>query len=431
MRLHRAPPSTSERLRKDAEAALARANGADAAATELYEQALAVLGRSQAILEGVGDGIVITDTAGRVQMCNEAANQVVALKGPHAIGRPCAEVLRLRKDGKILDCSNGCALLEAARGKPAHDIEVERTRRDGREQSLLVRASSVHDRDGRITEVVHSFRDISELKRADEAKTMFLATASHELKTPLTVILGFTQAIRAGWLEADKVDDALQSIEGRAKELSRIVDRLLLTGRIESGRVSLTLAVVPLRSVIHERVSALATITERNFSLEVDDDLPDAIGDPDAIPTILDHILENAVKYSPDGGDIVIRARAKGPRIVIEVIDHGIGMSVEECVHCFDRFWQAENSDVRRFGGTGVGLYIVKSMVEGMGGTVGVESVLGYGTTFTITFARAREGALDAAPAAKDPDVGVGKRTMIHEFMRQIGVPGGGGGGGS
>src|SRR5581483_4007806 len=311
MRLHRAKPSTSEKLRRDAEAALARTPSDDGAA-ELYEQALAVLGRSQAILEGVGDGIVITDPSGHVRMCNHAAQQVVSVAGPKAVGRACAEVLRLRKDGKILDCSHGCALLNELHGKPVHDIEVQRTRRDGREQQLLVRATSVTSRDGEVQEVVHSFRDISELKRADEAKTMFLATASHELKTPLTVILGFTQAIRAGWLDDDKRDNALQSIETRAKELSRIVDRLLLTGRIEAGRVQLKLAVVPLKDVIKERAGALATVTERDFVVELDDGPSDVIGDPEAIPTILDHIIENAVKYSPEGGEIVIRAKARG-----------------------------------------------------------------------------------------------------------------------
>lgn len=430
MRLHRPKPSTSEKLRKDAEAALERAES-DAGAAELYEQALAVLGRSQAILEGVGDGIVITDPAGHVRMCNQAAQQVVTIAGSKAIGHPCAEVLRLRMNDEVLDCSHGCALLRKLEGQPARDLEVQRTRRDGREQQLLVRASSVTSRDGDVTEVVHSFRDISELKRADEAKTMFLATASHELKTPLTVILGFTQAIRAGWLDDDKRDDALESIETRAKELSRIVDRLLLTGRIESGRVSLSLGVVPLRDVIRDRAGALATVTERDFVVEVDDELPSVIGDPEAIPTILDHILENGVKYSPDGGEIVIRAKAKGARVLIEIIDHGIGMSAEELVHCFDRFWQAESSDVRRFGGTGVGLYIVRSMVEGMGGTIGVKSVLGYGTTFSVSLARARDGATPAHKKDNSQDTGAGKRTMINGFMRQLGVSGGGGGGGS
>ncbi len=436
MRLHLRPKNAPpERLRRDAEAALARARTSDEGAAELYEQALAVLGRSQAILEGVGDGIVITDPQGRVQMCNQAAQAVVSHAGARALGRPCHDVLGLRIDEEPLDCSQGCALLKLLHGKPAHDIEVQRIRRDGREQQLLVRATSVQSGAGEVTEVVHSFRDISELKRADEAKTMFLATASHELKTPITVILGFTQAIRAGWLEEEKLDNALGSIESRAKELSRIVDRLLLTGRIESGRVALDLTVVPLREIIEERAGALATVTERDFTIELDDDLADAIGDPQAIPTILDHLLENAVKYTPEGGDIVIRARARGARVLLEVIDHGIGMSPEETVHCFDRFWQAETSDVRRFGGTGVGLYIVKSMVEGMGGSVAVESVLGYGTTFTISLARARDGANEKketeVATKKESENGLGKRTMIHEFMRQIGVPGGGGGGGT
>ena len=369
MRLHQAQPSPCEQLREGAEAAASR---------------------TRAILEGVGDGIVITDPCGNVRMCNEAANEVISLKGPKAIGRPCAEVLRLRRHGHALDCSAGCALLRELDGATVRDIEVERIRRDGREQSLIVRASRVPTGDGAVAEVVHSFRDISELKRADEAKTMFLATASHELKTPLTVILGFTQAIRAGWLDEPKTDNALESIELRAKELSRIVDRLLLTGRIESGRVSLELAAVPLRAVLEERTGALATATERDFVIESGGDLPDVVGDPAAIPTILDHILENAVKYSPGGGAIVIRARSDGARVAIEIVDRGVGMSAEECVHCFDRFWQAENSDVRRFGGTGVGLYIVKSMVEGMGGSVSVQSIVGCGTTFTVTLARAQ-----------------------------------------
>jgi PAS domain S-box-containing protein len=433
MRMHLRPKhAQAERLRRDAEAKLTRARTSDEGAAELYEQALGVLGRSQAILEGVGDGIVITDPSGRVQMCNQAAQAVISQSGSRALGRPCHEVLGLRIGDEPLDCSQGCALLRRLEGKPVHDVEVERIRRDGREQQLLVRATSVQSGAGEVTEVVHSFRDISELKRADEAKTMFLATASHELKTPITVILGFTQAIRAGWLDEDKLDNALGSIESRAKELSRIVDRLLLTGRIESGRVALDLRVVPLRAVIDERAGALATVTERNFVIEADD-VPDVIGDPQAIPTILDHLLENAVKYSPDGEDIVIRAKARGARVQIEVIDHGIGMSPDEVVHCFDRFWQAETSDVRRFGGTGVGLYIVKSMVEGMGGTVAVESVLGYGTTFTMSFTRARDGAAEEKETKKEKarENVVGKRTMIHEFMRQIGVPGGGGGGGT
>jgi len=427
MRLHRSKPTTSEKLRRDAEAGLTHARPEDDAA-ELYEQALAVLGRSQAILEGVGDGIVITDPMGHVRMCNQAAQQVVSLSGPRAVGHPCAEVLGLRMGDEVLDCSKGCALLNAFGGQPARDIEVQRTRADGREQQLLVRASSVQTRQGEVSEVVHSFRDISELKNADEAKTMFLATASHELKTPLTVILGFTQAIRAGWLDDEKRDKALESIESRAKELSRIVDRLLLTGRIESGRVSLDLGIVALRDVIRERAGALATVTERDFVVEVEDNLPDVLADPEAIPTILDHILENAVKYSPDGGEIVIRAQARSSRVVVEIVDHGIGMSAEEVVHCFDRFWQAEASDVRRFGGTGVGLYIVRSMVEAMGGTVSSKSVLGYGSTFTITFARARVGVaiVDDADTSQDVDT---ERTLTRGVKRHITVPGGGGGG--
>jgi signal transduction histidine kinase len=286
----------------------------------------------------------------------------------------------------------------------------------------------INEDNSKLTKINHTKRDITQLKQADEAKTMFLATASHELKTPLTVILGFTQALRSDWLNDEQRKDALASIERRAQELSRIVDRLLLTGRIESGRVTLGLGVVDIAAVIPERAHSLAMVTSRQIGCVLPSDLPAVIADGEALTTILDHLLDNAVKYSPDGGDIIVSARGDRGGVEIEVADSGIGMNENGVAHCFDRFWQAEASDVRRFGGTGVGLYIVRSLVEGMGGTIRVRSILGKGTTFTIRLRRASEADADAAAVPNSPEPGVGKRTMIQEFMHQIGVPGGGAG---
>jgi PAS domain S-box-containing protein len=393
---------------------------------EVYEVALAALERSEAILENVGDGVFSTDTEGRIQVWNRSAQRVIGCAANKARGECCSEILGLVVGGRTLDCSQGCALLAELDGQPqGTSIEAVRTSRDGREQPLLVNVTPIKDSDGRVTEFVHSMRDITALKQADEAKTMFLATASHELKTPLTVILGFTQALRADWLDDEQKSDALAAIERRAQELSRIVDRLLLTGRIESGKVTLSLGVVPLLDVVPERASSLALVTNRTISYMIGSDIPPVIADAEALVTILDHLLDNAVKYSPDGGDIAITTRADSGGVEIDIADSGIGMNEDGAAHCFDRFWQAESSDVRRFGGTGVGLYIVRSLVEGMGGSIKVRAMPGAGTTFTIRLRRANEQDLTAAGDSK-VEPGVGKRTMIEEFMHQIGVPGGG-----
>jgi PAS domain S-box-containing protein len=399
---------------------------------DAYEVALAALERSEAILENVGDGVFSTDPRSEILLWNRSAQRVIGCSPNKARGAQCADVLGLRVGDLPLDCSDGCALLRLTEGRePGTSVEVTRTGDDGRPQPLLMNVTAIKDVEGNVSEVVHSMRDITALKLADEAKTMFLATASHELKTPLTVILGFTQALRADWLDDNQRKDALGSIERRAQELAKIVDRLLLTGRIESGKIRLELGVVDICELVPERAKSLAMVTGRSIPCDLPADCPPAIADREAITTILDHLLDNAVKYSPDGGDIGVRVVAHRSGVEIEVSDPGIGMNEEGAARCFERFWQAETSDVRRFGGTGVGLYIVRSLVEGMGGVINVRSMLGKGTTFTVRLRRASEA--DLAGKVKPPttaEPGVGKRTMIHEFMHQIGVPGGGGGGG-
>lgn len=397
------------------------------------DDADAVIRRTEAILDGVGDGVFITDGRGRVKTWNGAAERLTAASRRRAVGHDCAKILgfckKQRATGECtpLDCSNGCAVLDLLKLRaPGSSIEVTRKRAGAADQQILVNASVVEGVEGDVDEVVHSMRDITRLKEADDAKTMFLATASHELKTSLTVILGFTQTLLAEWLDEQQTGQALRSIEKRAKQLSRIVDRLLLTGRIEAGRVLLDLATVPLTPIIKEQAESYSSATGRTISCETPDDLPNVIADTDAITTVLDHLIDNALKYSPDGGEVTIRAVNEGNSVMLEVSDQGIGMSPDEASVCFERFWQAEQSDVRRFGGTGVGLYIVKSMTEGMGGAVSVRSTIGKGSTFVVTLRKAEHGVMET----KDEELGVGPRSMIQEFMRQLGVPPPGGGGG-
>lgn len=388
----------------------------------LFEHAAAEKERSDAILERVGDAVVVTDAHGKVLRWNPAAERTFGLGEREARGRACGRALGLHGGSDPLECSKGCALLAAQGEGSVLGLEVWRERPDGRRQPLLADVAAVRDTDGSVSEVVHSIRDITRLKEADEAKTMFLATASHELKTPLTVIQGFSETLLVArrWTP-DEREKALRAMARRSKELTKIIDRLLMSSRIEAGRASVSLAEVDLPPILRERIETLGAVTRREIVLETGPQ-PFVVADPEGVATVLDHLLDNAMKYSPGGGPIVVRCTSDERSVSVSVSDGGIGMDREEATRCFDKFWQAESSDVRRFGGTGIGLFIVRSLVQAMGGSVTVASTPGKGSTFTVTLCR--PGAEPASVQRSTvPAPGIGERSVIREFMRQIGIP--------
>jgi len=369
-------------------------------------------GTADAVLTHIADSVIVTDADGVVVGCNPASERLLGRPARELVGLPCATALGLRHDDRVLDCSRGCVLLGAGAELGEDVWRGDRERR----QPVLASATAVFDDDGRVLEVVHSLRDITRLKEAEEAKTLFLATASHELKTPLTVIRGFVELLRDE-IDVDARALALETVHRRTIELGGIIDRLLLSSRIEAGRVELLVTTVAVLPLVEERVIAMASTTGREIRLDVAPDVAGAAGDPAALATVLDHLIENAVKYSPDGGAIEVTV-AGGSAVTFTVTDQGIGMDAEQLAHCFEKFWQAESSDVRRFGGTGIGLYIVRSLVNGMGGRVWATSRPGSGTSVHVELAVA---------ASEPPEVERerGEATMIREFMRQIGVPDG------
>jgi len=382
--------------------------------------------KSSVILSGVGEAVVVTGADGRVEQWNPAAADVFSCDADDARGHHCREVLGLSHEMRALDCSGGCGLFGLAEANTRGAVEVEVWRRSatGARQPLLVSASPVLDSGGDVVEVVHSIRDITRIKQADEAKTLFLATASHELKTPLTVIRGFAQmlVVNEAALGPEERTGALRAIEARATQLTHIVDRILMSGRIEAGRIELEAEAVDVVPILVERTEALDAASGRDIVLHVEDGLPELTCNPGAFTTVLDHLLDNAVKYSPNGGPITVRAAPFEDGIELLVSDQGIGMTEEEAARCFERFWQAEATDVRRFGGTGIGLYIVRSLVDAMGGTVSVTSSPGAGSVFRVALRRAAPGPIDLEPDDEVLGMVRGEPTMIREYMRQLGV---------
>jgi PAS domain S-box-containing protein len=371
--------------------------------------------RSAAILEQVADAVVVTDGFGVVASANPATGRVFGVDVSKIAGRSCHEAFGMHVDARPLDCSRSCALIDMC-PTGSESSDVWRIAPDGRHQPLLASASPLTDDEGQIVEIVHSIRDVTRLKQADEAKTLFLATASHELRTPLTVISGFAELLRSD----DTVDEgvrkeALDAILGRTRELGSIVDRLLLSSRIEAGRTRLHPAPVELEPILAERVESLRQVTGRTIQLD-DGDSPRVVwADRDALTTVLDHLLDNALKYSGAKAPVELVARVVDDMAAIRIVDHGIGMDSDQAKHCFEEFWQADSTDSRAFGGTGIGLYIVRSLVEAMGGRIEVSSALGRGSTFSFTLP-----LTDTSEDHVDLEV---EPSLIREFMHQFGVP--------
>lgn len=376
--------------------------------------------RAEAVLAHIGDAVTVTGAGGRIHRLNPAAEQLFGCPGDAAVGARCHEILELRHDVAPLDCSGGCALLGAMPSSGAEGVEIYRILTNGSRQPLLATAREIRGPDGAVREVVHSFRDISELKRAEEAQSLFLATATHELKTPLTVIRGFAETLeRISDLPLEQRQLAAERIGKHTDDLDRIIERLLLSSRIQAGRVDLATTEGLVGEHVFERVTVLREATARPLTLHLPERESSARFSPGALSTVLDHLLENAMKYSPAGDPVAVGVSVEDATVDISVSDQGIGMTAEQCRRCFDRFWQAEGDTARRFGGTGIGLYIVKSLVEAMGGEIVVDSAPGLGTTFVVRLERADH---PTTPERADAPTHRGERTMVDEFMRQTGL---------
>ncbi len=241
-----------------------------------------------------------------------------------------------------------------------------------------------------------------ELEEASRAKTHILSTATHELKTPLTSIIGYIDIIltrqnKVGPLN-EKQQRYLQTAQRNSYRLKSLVDDLLDISRIESGGLELTPAELELWPEIQEIVTGMRTqIDEKNIDLVLDipQEICPVLADKLRLTQVISNLLSNACKYSPQGARVTIRAREEDAGVRIDVSDTGIGISPEDQERLFTKFFRADNSSTREVSGSGLGLYITKHLIEAHGGRIWASSQLGQGTTFSLTWPKAGQEALD------------------------------------
>jgi signal transduction histidine kinase len=270
------------------------------------------------------------------------------------------------------------------------ELEVERP--DGRKTAILVSAAPMRDEQGQVAGAVSGFQDISRLRELDRLKDEFVAIVSHEMRTPLTAILGALQLLVAEDAVPDPENRELLAVGLRSCErLVRIVNDMLDISKMEAGRLHLRLASLDVGALVQQAVEGVETLaSEAGVTVvrDVDAGLPAAEGDRDRLTQALVNLLSNAIKFAPRGSAVTVSARDAGAAVEMSVTDRGPGIAPSDFGRLFKKFQQLDGSGTRRVGGTGLGLSITKAIVEEHGGTIKVDSIVGQGATFTFTIPR-------------------------------------------
>jgi signal transduction histidine kinase len=241
-------------------------------------------------------------------------------------------------------------------------------------------------------------RVVSDLRAADRLKTEFVSTMSHELRTPLNVILGFSEMLVDDQLDPNARASMVSRIQAAGRDLLELIENTLAIGRLEAGRDELRLATVPLGPLWEELGGRCLRMPRRPDVVLAWRDAP-AVAvrtDPHKLQVVVANLVSNALKFT-ERGEVVVALEVDGDDLVARVVDTGIGIAVEDQAHVFDMFRQVDSSDRRRYGGTGLGLYIVRRFVEQLGGEVGLESAVGHGSTFTVRLPGAQARSAKAA----------------------------------
>ena len=344
--------------------------------------------RLDAVIQGSGGGILILESDGRVRTSNRALERLTGWDREEAVGQPYDRVLSLVNE-------QGVPLRPIAFPPPkgeAGSTEGYVRRWDGnRGAYVYVSFSPLYDAEGELTSVVASVVDISQLKEAEEAKTTFLAGMSHELKTPLSLILGYAETLGRTDVEWDPetLKESLAVIREEAEHLTDLVNNLLDAARIEAGGLPLHFSEVRLDQLAERLVSEFRVLDRDHlWAVDFPPDFPLVRADPERIRQVLHNLLSNAAKYSPRGGLIRVAGWVEDGRVGVSVSDEGEGIPFELQERIFERFYRGEGQRARRIQGAGLGLYMARAIVEGHGGRIWVESMPQRGTTFYVTLPR-------------------------------------------
>ncbi len=355
---------------------------------QLYQQVDDERQSLSAMIDNSAEGVMILNAEGRVQVFNRALARMTGWDADEALGRPVTEVLALRdRQGNPLSLPEP-PLQRPSTAEMRSYVEGDVVRRAGPPTSAGVTATPLYNDEGKLARVIVNVVDITRFRQAEELKSTFVSVVSHELKTPVALIKGYAETLRredADW-DRETMHESLGVIAEEADHLTHLIDSLLEASRIQAGGLKLQATDVQLPRLAEKVADGFRTQTGvHTFELDFPADFPPIWGDPERLQEVLSNLVSNAVKYSPEGGTVWIGGRIDSTGATVYVADQGIGIPPEEQRRIFDRFHRVESGLHRRTEGTGLGLYLVKAVVEAHGGRVWVESAPGRGSIFMFT----------------------------------------------
>ena len=373
-------------------------------------------------LRATADGVLIIGRDRQTTFMNAAGERLTGWTEPHAIGRHVAEVLQ------TLDAASGRRRdpLTTDEGSLHDYLLLDRA---GRQRPIEVMHASIRNEAGEISGTILTFRDVSErlaanaerdalLQREQRArmaadaasrlKDEFLTTLSHELRTPATSILGWVRVLRTGRMGSANIEPALEALERSAKAQAALIEDLLDVSRIVSGTMRLALQAANVPDLLAAAVAVLRPSADAkgvNLSVQVADGVPSVQADPARLQQVFWNLLSNAIKFTDRGGAVDARVGVDTHAVVVEIRDTGRGIDPAALPFIFDRFRQADGSSTRSHGGLGLGLSIVRHIVEAHGGTVNaVSQGAGQGACFSVRLPITSETG-GRRPTGDDPSV--------------------------
>ncbi len=344
--------------------------------------------RIESILENNPDGIMMVNVQRQILSFNAAMERLTGWKREEVIGKRCFDILQASdRDGTV--CALKCPLVKAIQSSESY-FELSGTIRtkSGRKLDVAMTYSIVRSPNGEPRNAVVSLRDVSRLREIENLRATLLSTISHELQTPVSIIKGYASTLAqsdAGW-DQESLRQGMEIIEEESDRLTKLIGNLVTASRIEAGGMELDRSPVEFPLLVGKVVRKLQVqAPSHKFEIKFPADFPPVLADPEKMEEVLLNLLDNAIKYSPEGGLITVEGQASEDEIMITVADQGIGIPQSEQEKVFDRFFQVKNRTLKQPRGVGLGLFICQAIIQAHGGKIKVESELGKGSKFTFT----------------------------------------------
>ena len=363
---------------------------------QLYESVSNEKQRLHAILEYSADGVMILNASQRIVVFNRALARMTRWPAGEALGQHHDAIIRWAKLQTDQDLTG--AISTGWPVPPAQPIYVEGDLRcqDGGTISVGITYAPLLDLGGKLVNTIANVRDITRFREADEVKSTFISVISHELKTPVALIKGYADTLLrqdARWDE-ETTQESLVVILEETERLNQLIDDLLDASRLQAGALALEWDEVALDALSERVARRFRTQTEiHDIVVSFPSPFPAITGDAVRLEQVLNNLVANAIKYSPDGGRIEISGRVSTEELVITVSDEGVSIPLEEQPRVFERFFRGARERRQSTPGAGLGLYLAKAIVEAHDGRIWVESDPGYGASFSF-----------AIPLEKKPD---------------------------